>query len=129
MVHAHGVAIPEVGERYHAYTTAAELPPSLALQAGELTVDLSRLQLASDEDLTVHVGTGQLNLQLPQDVATDLTWKVGTGEFSATVDTSGESHDGFDLSGTATYPSDSGKDTPTLHVTVRVDLGELDVTR
>lgn len=129
MVHAHGVAIPEVGERHHAYTTAAELPPSVSLQAGELTLDLSRLELTSDENLTVHVGTGQLNLELPRDVATALDWKVGAGEFIVTGDTAGESHDGFDLSGTASYPADSGKDAPTLHVTVSVDLGELDVTR
>lgn len=129
MVHAHGVTVPEVGERYHAYTTAAELPPSVALQAGELSVDLSRLELTSDANLTVHVGTGQLNLQLPQDLATDLTWKVGAGEFTVTGGSAGESHNGFDLSGVASYPADSGTDTPTLHVRVSVDLGDVDVTR
>ena len=129
MVRAHGVTIPEMGARHHAYTTAAELPPSVALQAGELTVDLSELQLTSDEDLTIHVGTGQLNLQLPKDVATDLTWSVGTGEFNVDSATAGGGQDGFDISGTESYPADSGADTPTLHVTVSVDLGELDVTR
>lgn len=129
MVHAHGVVVPELGEQHHVYTTGAELPPSVTLQAGELTLDLSRLQLSADQDLTVHVGTGQLNLRLPGDVASDVTWKVGTGEYSATGGSYGESHDGFDISGSTSYPADSGGTTPTLHVRVSVDLGEVDVTR
>lgn len=129
MVHAHGVTIPEMGTQHHTYTTAAELPPSLALEAGELTVDLSDLELTSDEELTVHVGTGQLNLQLPKDVATDLTWSVGAGEFNLTGGSTGEAQGGFDLSGTRSYPAESGKNTPTLHITASLNLGELDVAR
>ncbi len=129
MLHSHGVTVPELGARQLAYSTAAKLPPSVNLQAGELSLDLRRLKLSADRELTVHVGTGQLNLRLPTDVATDLTWTVGTGEFSSTGSASGESRSGFDLSGSQSFPADSGADTPTLHVKVSVDLGELDVKR
>lgn len=119
--------MPSIGEVHRVYTTSAQLPPEVALSAGELTVDLTDLKLTADQELVVHVGAGQLNLKVPEGVNTRVDWKVKFGEFNPTPDDPEKSEDGFDLSGTTSYPASSA-DAPTLHVTASVDFGELDVT-
>jgi hypothetical protein len=127
MMSANHLAVPSVGEIHRVYTTGAQMPAELTLSAGELTVDLSKLDLSADQDLTVHVGTGQVNLKVPDGVNTELDWKVKLGEFNSTVGSTGEGQGGADLNGANRYPA-TDPAAPTLHVTVSVDLGELDVT-
>ncbi|MCA0295929.1 MAG: PspC domain-containing protein [Actinobacteria bacterium] len=125
---ANHLAMPSMGEVHRTYTTGTQLPPEVTLSAGELTVDLTGLQLDADQNLVVHVGAGQLNLKVPDGVNTQVDWKVKFGEFNPTdVANSDQSQDGVDLSGSARYPASSAN-APTLHVTASVDFGELDVT-
>lgn len=125
---AHGMTVPTVGEWHRAYSSGAELPPQLTLSAGELTVDLSSLELTGDQTIDVHVGTGQLNLILPAGTAAEVDWTVKSGEFKETGVGTRDSRDGFDLKGSGLYgPQATG--TPTLHINASVDLGELDVKR
>ncbi|MGC3995900.1 MAG: PspC domain-containing protein [Propionicimonas sp.] len=128
LVSSLGVRVPEAGERAYTYLSGADLPPSIELQAGELTLDLSRLDLASDQSLSVRVGAGQLNLVVPAGVTTQVDWTVKAGEYNATGTSYGESRDGFDLEGSTRYPA-TGDGTHTLHIVADVGLGELDVKR
>ncbi|MFT4108318.1 PspC domain-containing protein [Propionicimonas sp.] len=123
-----GVRVPDAGERAYSFRSGADLPASIELQAGELTVDLSRLELASDQSLSVHVGAGQLNLVVPSGVTTQVDWTVKAGEYNATGTSVGESRGGFDLEGSTPYPAGGGG-THTLRVVAEVGLGELDVKR
>lgn len=116
---------PEVGELHRAYGSAAEIPAAVHYAAGDVDLDLRRLQLTGDRDLAIHVGAGSVNLTLPQDVATEISWKVKAG--SANLG-NGDSLDGFDLAGNSSYPA-AKPGAPTLRIAVNVDLGDLEVRR
>lgn len=116
--------IGEIGDVNRAFATSEELPAGLNVSAGDLTVDLSRLELAGDRDLDLKVGAGSLDLVLPKDVAAELTWNVGAGEFDAP---GMESHDGFDLAGSTSFAAAAGA--PTLHIRLDVGLGDITVRR
>ena len=100
------------------------MPPDVTVSAGDVTLDLSSLDLAADRELVIKVNAGSVKLTLPADVASEVTWNVGAGEFDAP----GVSRDGFDLSGVNSYPA-TVAGAPTLHVTVDVDLGDVEVRR
>jgi predicted membrane protein len=127
MADAHQM-VPSIGERHYAYTSAEQLPASVNLGVGDLTVDVSRLALTSDQTVDLHVGTGQLNLVLGQDVATEVTWTIRTGKYSEAGFPQVVKRDGFDLSGREFYPARTGS-APTLHIHASVDLGEVQVQR
>lgn len=128
LVASHGLQPPSVGEQVHRFASGAQMPRQLDLTAGDLTVDLTGLALAGDQSLDVHVGAGQLTLQVPSDVTVVVDWTVKAGEAHTTDGTRTESRDGLDLSGATTYAA-ADPDAPVLHVRASVDLGELDVTR
>jgi hypothetical protein len=92
--------------------------------AGDVALDLSKLDLTADRHLTIKVNAGSVDLTLPAEVTSEVTWKVSAGSF----DTEGVSRDGFDLSGVNSYPA-TIPGAPTLKVTVDVDFGELAVGR
>ncbi len=126
MVSAHRITLPTVGEKHYAYTSAADLPPSISLSAGELTVDLSRLDLTSDRTIDLHVGAGQLTVILPTGAASQVDWAVKTGEFNDSGTTEAV-QSGMDLSGSSGYARSGTVGAGTLHVRADVDFGELDV--
>ena len=115
--------IGDVGDYERVVTSATELEP-IHVTAGDVTLDLSGLQLTTDKDLTIQVKAGSVDLTLPAEVASEVTWKVSAGEFDA----EGVSHDGFDLSGVNSYPATKAGG-PTLHVTVDVAVGDVEVRR
>jgi phage shock protein PspC (stress-responsive transcriptional regulator) len=117
--------IGNVGEYNHVVTASSDLPPAVTLAAGEVNLDLSGLQLATDRDLTIKVGAGSVDLTLPTSVNTKVTWKVKAGDFDPGT---GAKTDGFDLSGVESYRATT-PDAPTLHVTLNVDLGDVEVHR
>lgn len=120
-----GFRVPEVGELHRAYGSVAEVPAAINYAAGDVDLDLSGLRLTGDRELAIHVGAGSVNLTLPKDANTEVTWKVKAGS----VDTGdGNSRDGFDLAGTSSYPA-AEAGAPTLRIAVNVDLGELAVQR
>lgn len=125
LVPATGPLPPKFGELRSVYTDAAEVPAVVDFSAGDVTLDLSRLQLTTDRDLTIRMGAGSVDLTLPKDVASEVTWAVRAGDFTAT---DGTSHEGFDLSGTEDYPARVAG-APKLRVTVNVELGEVELKR
>jgi predicted membrane protein len=118
------VRLSEVGDFNRVVTTSTELPADVNVTAGDVTLDLSKLDLTADPNLAIKVNAGTVKLTLPAQVASEVNWKVSAGEFN----TEGVSRDGFDLSGVNSYPA-TVADAPTLHVTVDVDLGEVKVVR
>jgi predicted membrane protein len=118
------VRLSEVGDFTRIITTSTELPADVNVTAGDVTLDLSKLDLTADRNLAIKVNAGTVTLTLPAQVASEVNWKVGFGEFGA----EGVSRDGFDLSGVNSYPANAAG-APTLHVTVDVDLGDVKVVR
>jgi len=118
------IRLSDVGDFKRVVTTGAELPADVNVTAGDVTLDLTKLDLTTDRDLAIKVNAGSVKLTLPAQVASEVTWNVGAGD----VNTEGVSRDGFDLSGTTSYPA-TVAGAPTLHVTVDVDLGEVKVVR
>ena len=118
------IRLADVGDVNRVITTTSELPTDVTVSAGDVTLDLSSLDLAADRELVIKVNAGSVKLTLPADVASEVTWKVSAGEFDAP----GVSRDGFDLSGVNSYPA-TVAGAPTLHVTVDVDLGDVEVRR
>ncbi len=115
--------LADVGDVKRAFASGSELAP-VNVSAGEVAIDLSRLELDGDRNLDVQVGAGSVDLTLPAGVAAEVTWKVRAGEFDAP---GGEAHEGFDLSGTKLYPGAAGS--PTLHIRLDVGLGDVTVHR
>ena len=118
------VPLADVGDYKRAFTATSQLPPDVRVSAGDVTLDLSALNLTADRHLLIKVNAGSVNLTLPAEVASEVTWKVSAGAF----DTGGVSRSGFDLSGVNSYPA-TVPGAPTLHVTVDVDLGDVEVRR
>jgi phage shock protein PspC (stress-responsive transcriptional regulator) len=127
---ASALALPQnlstltVGERSYAYTHMSELPATVSVDAGEVTVDLTDLTVSRSGDLTVDVGTGEVNVMLPRSGAADVDWHVSLGS----VNTPQGSTDGPRLSGS--YAQETGSSSAgRVHVTIRVGLGEVTVTK
>jgi len=106
------------------YTKVAELPAAGDSQVGgQLSVDLSRLTLDRDASYAAHLGTGHLEVLLPEDVNVALRYDVQQG----VVTTDGrETRAGADLTDTVQPPS-VRPDRPTLTVNLSVDRGKLEV--
>lgn len=117
--------IGDVGEYHRVVTASSDLPAEVNLAAGDVSLDLSGLQLTTDQNLAIHVGAGTVDLTLPTSVNTEVTWKVKMGDFDPG---NGAKEDGFDLSGVNSYPTTT-PGAPTLHVTLAVDLGDAEVRR
>lgn len=120
-----GVPAPRVGEITQAFTAADELPDAVELTAGEIDLDLSRVQLLTDRTLTVQVGAGSVRLVLPDDQPTLVDWTVKAG---AVAPGDGTSQDGLHLAGSTGLPA-TEPGAATLRIRVVVDLGELEVVR
>lgn len=106
------------------YTSAADLPPEISGSAGDLQLDFSRLELASDQAVEISLGAGDVRITLPEGVNSEVTWEVGVG--SVTVPGSPE-EGGPSLSGTTTNVVDEAA--PTLRLTVALRVGNLEVTK
>jgi hypothetical protein len=80
-----------IGERVERPRTAADLDNEYHLGAGQLELDLSRLELPDGETrVEASVGFGELDVVLPPGVAVDVTGKVQWGE----TDVLGRAEDG-----------------------------------
>lgn len=111
-----------VGERTYAYTSMSELPASVSVGAGEVTVDLTDLDVSRSGDLAIDVGTGEVTVVLPRSGAADVDWDVALGS----ADTPRGTDDGPRLTGS--YHQEAGRSSAgRVHVTIHVSLGEVKV--
>ncbi|MFJ2576384.1 PspC domain-containing protein [Kitasatospora aureofaciens] len=116
-----------VGDRDWTVTSAAQLEPRYALGAGQLRLDLSRLDpagaaLASRAEL----GAGDLTVVVPADVTVTVIARMGLGNVSV------PGTDQSDGTGTHTYQINPGSDRPskgTLDLQLSVGLGNIKVVQ
>jgi predicted membrane protein len=108
------------------YRSVAELPPAGdSRTAGELTVDLSQLDLDADATYTAHVGTGRLEVVVPPEANVALRYRVGAG----VVEAYGSKVSGGSNLAQTLAPAPLLGQQPTLTLDLSVDRGELEVRR
>ncbi len=113
------VVVGDVAAAYSGNT----FPPHVVTRAvGDVSLDLRKLAPETDENLTINVGTGDVSLQLPEAVNTEIRYKVGLGDFTfnGTPDDTGYL---WQRGKTA------GEDAATVRITVNVGIGDLDVVQ
>ena len=113
------VVVGDVAAAYSGNT----FPPHVVTRAvGDVALDLRGLAPETDEELTINVGTGDVALQLPEAVNTEIRYKVGLGDFTfnGTADDTGY----LWQRGKA-----AGPDAPTVRITVNVGIGDLSVVQ
>lgn len=76
-----GVLRAGAGDRFFQPISAGDLDHEFATAAGEMVVDLERLQLSEGtEDVEAKIGVGELRVVVPSDVAVRVRASVGAGE-------------------------------------------------
>jgi phage shock protein PspC (stress-responsive transcriptional regulator) len=110
-----------------AYTAAADLPADGDhLDAGKLTVDLSRLPIRTDTTYKARVDLGRVDVLVPRDAQVVVRYTADAGEVTAFARPVAE---GTELSGLVTDPQPLRPDRPTLTLDLGVDLGTVQVRR
>lgn len=123
-----------VGDVRIAPTSAAELAPSYTHSAGDMDIDLRRLDLAvapggvaSPVPLAVTIGAGDVQIRVPATADVTFTGSIGAGN----VAFSGDERSGFPAQLTVT--DDLGTDGVAsgrpLEITVHANLGNVEVLR
>ncbi len=109
------------------YTTVADLPASGDhLDAGRLTVDLSRLSVPTDATYTARVDVGTVNVLVPPDTQVVARYSVDAGKV---IVFGRPPIAGSELSGLVNDPQPLRPDRPTLTLDLAVDLGTVQVRR
>ena len=110
-----------------AYAAPAELPPGGdRLDAGTLTVDLSRLPVGADTAYTARVDIGTMVVLVPKDAQVVVRYRADAGSVTAFARPVAE---GTELRGIVTDPQPLRPDRPTLTLDLAVDLGTVQVRR
>lgn len=112
-----------VGDEQIAPTALTELEGEYALSVGNQEIDLTGLSFPDGEtEVTVRLGTGNLEIDLPDDVAYRIEWSVGLGE-ALVLD---EEHSGFGLDG-EWVSEDIDEADAVLVMEIQLGLGTLEV--
>ncbi|SOB83670.1 PspC domain-containing protein [Streptomyces sp. 1331.2] len=115
-----------VGERDWTVTTAADLHDRYNLGAGDIKLDLARLDPAGGTLATkVDLGAGEMTVIVPADVTVDLTARVGLGDIDVPGDRSNST-------GRHTYligPADGQAAKGTLTLELGIGLGNIKVVQ
>lgn len=112
-----------LGVRTLTYADAATMPASDHQRTGQLTVDLSKLQLTSDQHYTATVDQGILTVLPPDNANAKIEYRVREGVADLPGDTD---RFGNNLIGTVPTPAGSA-DKPTITLDLRVRQGQLEV--
>ena len=111
-----------MGDRTWQPTTVAELPDRYELGMGQMTIDLSELELEPGSNVTVEgaIGIGELEVDVPPDATVDVT-ATSNGSVSA-----------FDRQSDGTgaevaYIRDGPEGSPTITLQLSAGMGEVDV--
>jgi predicted membrane protein len=112
-----------VGQRDFAPTSLADLEPEYRLAMGEMTIDLTGLEISPESRVTVEasVGMGQLVVRVPSGVPVSVHATAGAGQ----VVLFGRESNGLDAE--LTTPPGAGPGHPALHLELSVGLGQVDV--
>lgn len=103
--------------------TAVDQLKDYELGAGDLTVDLTRLDLpAGVTEVSVRLGAGDLTIVVPRETEVEIEASVGIGQ----MEVLGERHQGLGLNLDQTFP---GGGTASLKMSVSVGVGQLEVRR
>jgi hypothetical protein len=112
-----------MGERLYTPASLAELEPSYQLGAGELVVDLSRIDFTGQtRQVEIHLGMGDATVIVPAGTAVNVRGHVGIGEAIAF----GRGRDGV---GTEVKEDDPGTGAGQLEIQLQVGLGKGEVRR
>lgn len=113
-----------VGNRVFRVTEQTSLAPSYEVGVGDLTLDLSDLQMFESATVRVSAGAGNMAVILPPSVAVEVDGTVGAGEIRLL----GERVDG--LSVRSHYQTEGFDDANiTLTLDLNVGAGRIEVTR
>ena len=117
-----------IGDRSWVPTTVAQASTPFELSVGSAELDLTRLEIPAGTTtiaVDASVGLGELLVTVPDDVRVLVDAEVGLG----TLDVDGlPREDGDDVSVVAELP-DGPLTGPTIELTVRTDVGDLEVSR
>lgn len=111
-----------IGDVQRSVTSESELAP-IKVAAGDVRLDLSKLDLTTDRTLDVEVGAGDVAITLPAKDAARVVWQVGLGEVNAP----GVSND--PLSGHEFVATPAGAQDHRIIVQVKIGAGDLTVKR
>ncbi|HEY6377831.1 MAG TPA: PspC domain-containing protein [Candidatus Dormibacteraeota bacterium] len=112
------------GDRTVTPATVADLQSDYRLGAGQLTVDLTHLDLGgATRSFTASVTLGQLTVVVPSTAAVDVHGRAGAGE----LDLLGHIDNGARIEANAATPGSPGGGR--LHLDVRVGLGQVRVVQ
>lgn len=103
------------GDRSFTVTTAADLQDKYKLQAGTLTLDLSRLTLDRDREVETRVAAGETRITVPESMNVRITCEVNVGNT--------ECPQGL-TAGVGAKPG-----APTLTIDARGNVGSVEVNR
>lgn len=102
-----------LGERDYRPASTVELDPGYELFAGEMTLDLSGIDLdGEDVDLTVRIGLGELTVIAPPEATLDVEGRVVAGQANVL----GRSSEGVGFTTSRHHPGAEGAGSLTLHV-------------
>ena len=112
-----------VGDVTRTISDEADLPDAVTLGAGSVNLNLNDLQLTSSRALTIDVGAGEVIVDLPDHVRTQVQWQVGAGEALVV----GRSTDGLNVADSINLTPSGAPDQPVLTLNIRVGTGDLEV--
>jgi phage shock protein PspC (stress-responsive transcriptional regulator) len=111
-----------VGDRTHRPATAEDVHPVYRLGAGDMEVDLSRIDVDDiDEPIEIRIehGVGDLDVVVPDDADVRVDVEKGLGESEVFGDSSGEGY----------YRAPGGDDEPEFVLSIDHGVGDLEVSR
>jgi hypothetical protein len=113
-----------VGDRSVAPATFEEVEERYSWALGNHYVDLSEIEFPEGEtEVTVQLGTGEMLVTLPEDIAYKIDWSVGVGD-AQILDTN---RSGVGLAGDLESDDYDGADRR-LVLTLRLGIGSMEVT-
>ncbi|MFT4216154.1 MAG: PspC domain-containing protein [Micropruina sp.] len=113
----------KVGSEAVSYTTMAELPTTEQnYAAGDVSVDLSGLEIIETRQFHYSQGAGTLAVVLPRTGNVIVEWSVGAGDYSGPD----AERDGIDLKGS--YQRVTNPAAPVLTVVLHTGVGEVSVS-
>ena len=120
-----------VGSTSYTPKTIAETSGGFAVGMGEITVDLTELEIPDGEtvDLAIQTGTGSVELILPPEESARLELRIGAGEATWDIDGADGRSSGLGVRRTVANSAVTTDEDPTFDIQVDVGLGNIDITQ